>query len=1118
MVRPLGIAAMFTQAALVLATDPALALPGEVLSEQKISDTVGGFVATLDNDDNLGHSVAGVGDLDGDGVPDIAVGSRLDDDGAGGAGAVYVLLLNANGTVKSEQKISNTAGGFSGTLDADDRFGSYVEGIGDLDGDGVNDIAVGVPRDDDGGTNRGAVWILFLNTDGTVKADQKLSDTAGGKTPVLDDHHGFSTATAIGDLDGNGTTELAVGANGELSGTGAVWILFLLPDGTAHDVKKISPTSGGFGGSLDPGEYWGSSVEGLGDVNGDGVPDLAVGAHHDGDGGTSRGSVWILFLDEDGTVKSEQKISDTQGGFTGVLDDTDTFGYELARVGDLDGDGVVDLAVGARGDDDGGTNRGAVWILFLNTNGTVKGHQKISDTAGTFLGVLDDSDLFGQGLGAIGDVDGDGIADLGAGAFGDDDGGTSRGATWILNLDGATIVCGDSVLDSGEECDDGNTSDFDGCTATCENEDRLRIYGRATTAGLLSAEIDGVSVNVAVSSGDTASTQAGLLATAINTNPTLMALGTAGQAPADVVYSNGRFASGTSTAEDLVPSVRPGAVLDEQKISASAGGFVGTLGNGDSFGYAVAGIGNLDGDGIPDLAVGAPFDDDGGSNRGAVWILFLNADGTEKTFAKISASFGGFTGNLADDDHFGYALAALGDLDGDGHDEFAVGAPDEDDGGPSAGALWIVFPDQFGAVKAQQKISGGASGGFTGTLDAVDNFGISLASLGDLDGDGVGDLAVGAHFDDDGGPDRGAVWILFLNSTGTVKSHQKISDTTGGFGGGLANFGSFGRSVAALGDVDGDGIVDLAVGAPEDGTDARGAVWILFLDTDGTVQGQQKISDTEGGFDGLIGPSDWFGFSLAAVGDVDANGVPDLAVGAPSDDDQSVQAGSTWMLLLESDGTVSSHQKLGALMGGVFGPLSADDWFGSSATALGDLDGDGRNDIAVGAPFDDDGGPGRGAVWILMQDGATEAVCADFQTLPPETCDDGNTTSGDGCYATCEIEDEIEFVGTAQGGSVSATVSGVSVVIGTVNGQSASTVATNLRSAINVTPSLDDVGVSSVAIAARVITNGVFDSVTVNDPGIAVPEPSLLPMLFAGSLLLGWLHARRARGESSRHC
>ncbi|MCH8852036.1 MAG: FG-GAP repeat protein, partial [Planctomycetes bacterium] len=215
--------------------------------------------------------------------------------------------------------------------------------------------------------------------------------------------------------------------------------------------QKISDTEGGFTDTLDDDDWFGISATLLGDLDGDGVGDLAVGAASDNDGGADRGAVWILFLNPDGTVKGHQKISDTEGGFTGTLYNDDLFGVSVASLGDLDADGVTDLAVGAYHDDgDGGYERGAVWILFLNADGTVKTHQKISDTEGGFTGILDDQDWFGWGVASLGDLDGDGVSDLAVGAILDDDGGDARGAVWVLFLDGG--ICegdanGDGLVD-----------------------------------------------------------------------------------------------------------------------------------------------------------------------------------------------------------------------------------------------------------------------------------------------------------------------------------------------------------------------------------------------------------------------------------------------------------------------------------------------------------------------------------------------------------------------------------------------------------------------------------------------------------------------------------------------
>ena len=246
--------------------------------------------------------------------------------------------------------------------------------------------------------------------------------------------------------------------------------------GTVLSHQKISDTEGGFTGILDDDDRLGYSVALLGDLDGDGVADLAVGAARDDDGGTERGAVWVLFLNPDGTVKSHQKISDIEGGFTGILDDADNFGISVAWLGDLDGDGVGDLAVGAQGNDDGGFNHGAVWVLFLNTDGTVKSHQKISDTESGFTGILDDGDLFGRSAAWLGDLDGDGVGDLAVGARLDDDGGKNRGAVWVLFLDGIAVskcpwdMHGDGNVGVGDLfillgwwcCDPEGPPDFDG--------------------------------------------------------------------------------------------------------------------------------------------------------------------------------------------------------------------------------------------------------------------------------------------------------------------------------------------------------------------------------------------------------------------------------------------------------------------------------------------------------------------------------------------------------------------------------------------------------------------------------------------------------------------------------
>jgi hypothetical protein len=161
-------------------------------------------------------------------------------------------------------------------------------------------------------------------------------------------------------------------------------------------------------------------------------------------------------------------------------------------------------------------------------------------------------------------------------------------------------------------------------------------------------------------------------------------------------------------------------------------------------------------------------------------------------------------------------------------------------------------------VRAHQKISGSSSG-FDDLLEVGTHFGRNIAVLNDLNNDGVDDLAVGTF----GGGHSDSVFILFLDETGTAESFQKILPPHEG--GSSANFTG---SVASMGDLDGDGVTDLAVGAQvlgiadNHGNAAQGAVWILFLTMDGMVKASQLFtSDSFNPFEGIVG----FGTALASI-------------------------------------------------------------------------------------------------------------------------------------------------------------------------------------------------------------------------------------------------------------
>jgi len=424
-----------------------------------------------------------------------------------------------------------------------------------------------------------------------------------------------------------------------------------------------------------------------------------------------------------------------------------------------------------------------------------------------------------------------------------------------------------------------------------------------------------------------------------------------------------------------------GEVLTAAEISATSGGLSGGLVAADAFGGSCVAIGDLDGDGTGDLAVGVPGDDDGGTDRGAVLILFLNTDGSVASQQKISDLAGSFPGALDDGDAFGAAVCLIGDINGDTIPDIAVGAPGDDDSGTDRGAVWLLALDTDGTVVIAKKASGTQAGGMPGAFDDADAFGSALTGLGDIDGDGARDIAAGAPGDDDGGSDRGAAYVLFLNPAPgpALLGFQKISSTQGSFTGSLDDGDGFGSSLSSS-----TLTPELAVGTPgdDDGGSDRGAVWLLLLNSSGEVTFRKKVSDVEGNFGGTLDDGDGFGSAVARLGDVDGDGIADLAVGAANDDDGDTDAGAVWILSL-TDGVgpaVQAHVKIADGVGGFPSGLAASDGFGSSLAFLGDLDGDGRLDLAAGAPGDDDGAADAGALHVLFLDTVLPAEVVKYGT------------------------------------------------------------------------------------------------------------------------------------------
>lgn len=364
----------------------------------KIEEGSGGFNLALDAGDRFSRDHDQAGDINGDGIIDLVVGARSDDDGETDAGAVYILFMNNDGTVKGNQKISATQGGFTDTLLNSNFFGYGVAGIGDYNGDGIPDIAVSAPS-----SSNIAIYIIHLNRDGTVKSFVKNANVMA---------QGLS---AVGDLNNDGRIDLVAcdpRSNDGGIARGAIEILFF--DATSHLVPAstvhISSTQGGFGAGLaDNDQFGGREVAMLGDIDNDGNLEMAVGAFMSNGG---KGAIWMLSLDATNfNVVSKLKITEGMNGFEDTLTLGNNpngsaganFGHALSKVGDLNGDGVVDLMTGANQQVEGWG-----YILYLNPDKTVKTFTRLNNTDGGFNLALSNEARFSRSISFIGDLRGDG--------------------------------------------------------------------------------------------------------------------------------------------------------------------------------------------------------------------------------------------------------------------------------------------------------------------------------------------------------------------------------------------------------------------------------------------------------------------------------------------------------------------------------------------------------------------------------------------------------------------------------------------------------------------------------------------------------------------------------------
>ncbi len=315
-------------------------------------------------------------------------------------------------------------------------------------------------------------------------------------------------------------------------------------------------------------------------------------------------------------------------------------------------------------------------------------------------------------------------------------------------------------------------------------------------------------------------------------------------------------------------------------------------------------------------------------------------------------------------DQFGVAVSNVGDINGDGIDELAIGSDGYDGGGVNTGAVWLVFFNQDKSIQDIQELSAN-----TGIKNVSNEgwFGNGISGIGDLNHDGVLDIAVGAGYDSNTGFQKGAIHILFMNKNGTVKNNVKIVEGKFGFNTNLGQLASIGGDVSSIPDMDGDGNNEILIGGNRDFTDwnsKSGAVYILFMNSDGSVKKFKKIGDKSSGFNYPLGFESYFGMCVKYIGDLDKDGLPEIAIGAHRmQNDGIIHRGKVFIVSLNSNGDV---QKLNVITPHNFNIESNDQsvFFGVSVSGIGDFDMDGIEDMTIGAIGNDDNGLNTGIAYI----------------------------------------------------------------------------------------------------------------------------------------------------------
>ncbi len=881
-------------------------------------------------------------------------------------------------------------------------IGGTVGTAGDFNCDGVSDLLLGGPDSDltAGGaafwTNVGWVGIHF----GGVTLPPQPNDTPDwvvvGNSAVGTNQTGARAGArlAAGDVNRDGcddvitTTESTLGA-GEL-----VQVYFGSPGGpsTSFGWRRFI---GSFGSQI-------SGSVASGDVNGDGTADIIVGAPDATNGQANEGMVlvWLgsqfLASNPDG-VGNPDWFAESNQGNAGL-------GTSVSS-GDVNGDGRDDIVAGAPGWDGSfvGTTDTGIALMWSGSPVLASAVDGTPANASWSFQIGSPAAHLGASISVAGDLDGDGFADIVMGAPNYDNfatAGTNEGAVIVSRgaspapptdvyswthpgqVSGARL--GYAVASAGDVNGDGRAdylmSEPDIQVAGFVRGRVHLVLGRPTASWTINPVSD-----VLYTEADTGNA----------TFPTryAWAIGTAGDWNNDG-FSDVVIGAPWKNSFSGQAFVYPGRG-DTLKATSSL-----TMRNGQadsSLGLGVAFAGDINHDGFTDIIGGAPNYEDSPAQNGE-GRFFVGYGGRcepdcTSPFSEIIFP-GQREGNQAGA-QLGWSVSSAGDVNGDGFADVVAGAPLYDGFSfPCPIFQTCPVPD---AGLANIYLGGGGGLAFTPSLSINganqlgSQFGYSVANAGDVNGDGYGDVIVGApYYNAAAGADEGRVFLYLGSAAGLSSSPSWIKS------GGQVN-AHFGIDVAGAGDVNGDGFSDVIIGA--DGFGATGAAFV-YLGRPTNPSFPQGLSDTP--IRTLVGlqAGSSFGLTVATAGDLNRDGFADVVVGAPTyfdDPEFGLQIGMVNVYHGASGGPLATATF------NIYGPYStpgAVNRFGNGVAGAGDVNGDGYGDLIVGDQwFEGPAGFAQGSAYVFhgSPSGITSSIAnRTFQDCPTGFCDFGRDVAGAG--------------------------------------------------------------------------------------------------------------------------